>query len=45
MFGLKTLPKLQENHVEWDIQLSSTDKQKIGWTTRRGNYANIYLGG
>ncbi|MCY4763333.1 polymorphic toxin type 17 domain-containing protein [Klebsiella aerogenes] len=30
---------------EWDVQLSSTGKQKIGWTTRDGSHANISLGG
>ena len=30
---------------EWDVQLSKTGKQKLGWATRDGSHANISLDG
>jgi len=30
---------------EWDVQLSNTGREKIGWLTRDGSHANVSLDG
>jgi filamentous hemagglutinin len=30
---------------EWDVQLSRTGREKIGWLTRDGSHANVLLDG
>jgi filamentous hemagglutinin len=37
--------RTQGQAFEWDVQLSKTGKQKIGWLTRDGSHANVSLGG
>jgi hypothetical protein len=37
--------RTQGQAFEWDVQLSRTGKQKIGWLTRDGSHANVSLDG
>ncbi|WP_311568327.1 polymorphic toxin type 17 domain-containing protein [Photobacterium arenosum] len=42
---LKGPSRTEGQTFEWDVQLSKTGKQKIGWATRDGSHANISLDG
>ena len=37
--------RTQSQAFEWDVQLSNTGRQQIGWTTRDGSHANVSLDG
>ena len=37
--------RTQGQAFEWDVQLSKTGKQKLGWATRDGSHANVSLDG